>query len=583
MRRRKDRPLPAVRLSAITVAAIAAAVACAAAVCVALFSSLYSDALLRDARVGAQQTAHQSALAAGDFLRRAKARVDRVSGMIDTAASAEALADVLSPVVRGDPDIYALMVYDTDGQLLACAGEDGMQQKTAVRRDLSFDRALFASADTFAVSAPHVQTLFENSYPWVVTIAARRESTLFGKTVYVAADLRFSSVARYINNVGVGLHGYCYVVDRSGTAVYHPQQRLIDLGLTEAPPFSGAPRVGVHTVGGTIYAADDTEDGDWRVVCVSLLDELYAQRRSQIVLCIAITLLCSALIALIVLRVYARIVTAPVHELTRQMRAFEHSADLAVCTGCRTGAAEIAAISDSFLHMAQQIRRLLEQVKAEQTELRKTELKALQAQIDPHFLYNTLDSIQWMCERGNTADAVKMVGALAKLFRISISRGRELITIGEELDHARSYLTIQSYRYRDRFTYRFTVDEGLTGCLINKITLQPLIENAIIHGIDQMVDEGVIEICVKNAPDGSGDILLTVSDNGVGMSRGQAESLLQKRRSDNSGIGMKNVNDRLRIYFGERYGLTIDSEPDEGTTVTVRIPRLTKEEAEDAH
>ena len=183
MRRRKDRPLPAVRLSAITVAAIAAAVTCAAAVCVALFSSLYSDALLRDARVGAQQTAHQSALAAGDFLRRAKARVDRVSGMIDTAASAEALADVLSPVVRGDPDIYALMVYDTDGQLLACAGEDGMQQKTAVRRDLSFDRALFASADTFAVSAPHVQTLFENSYPWVVTIAARRAAIIVGNSV----------------------------------------------------------------------------------------------------------------------------------------------------------------------------------------------------------------------------------------------------------------------------------------------------------------------------------------------------------------------------------------------------------------
>ena len=224
--------------------------------------------------------------------------------------------------------------------------------------------------------------------------------------------------------------------------------------------------------------------------------------------------------------------------------------------------------------MSHEIKKLMEKVRNEETQLRKTELKALQAQINPHFLYNTLDSVQWMCEQGKNKDAAAMVSALAKLFRISISRGKELIPIRDELNHAKSYLIIQSYRYRDQFTYFFDIDESLTGYLCNKITLQPLIENAIYHGLDRMVDEGEIKITLKKAQDGSDDILFAVSDNGVGMTEEQCEKILKKEKSNSSGIGVKNVNDRLKIYFGDKYGLSIKSELDEGTEVTVRIPRI---------
>ena len=223
--------------------------------------------------------------------------------------------------------------------------------------------------------------------------------------------------------------------------------------------------------------------------------------------------------------------------------------------------------------MTVKISELMDRVRREETELRKTELKALQAQINPHFLYNTLDSIQWMCEQGRTEDAAKMVSSLARLFRISISRGHELITIRDELRHAESYLVIQSYRYKDQFTYSFDVDPSLENCLCNKITVQPLIENAIYHGLDRNVEEGEIKISVKKAPDDENDILITVSDNGIGMTKEQCLSILKKERSDSSGIGVKNVNDRLKIYFGEKYGLSIESELDVGTTVTVRIPK----------
>ena len=239
---------------------------------------------------------------------------------------------------------------------------------------------------------------------------------------------------------------------------------------------------------------------------------------------------------------------------------------------------EIKILSDSFGHMSVRIKELMEKVRREETELRKTELKALQAQINPHFLYNTLDSIQWMCERGETDNASKMVGALAKLFRISISRGHELITIKDEINHVKNYLVIQSFRYREQFSYSFEVDEKLETFLCNKITLQPLVENAIYHGIDRLVDEGEIKITVKEAEDDQNDILMIVEDNGVGMSEEQCRKILCKERSDSSGIGVKNVNDRLKIYFGEKYGLTVKSELDVGTVMTARIPKIAKEE-----
>lgn len=164
-----------------------------------------------------------------------------------------------------------------------------------------------------------------------------------------------------------------------------------------------------------------------------------------------------------------------------------------------------------------------------------------------------------------------MVHALARLFRISISRGHELIPIEKELQHAEAYLQIQKYRYKNQFTYHFTVDESCLHCLCNKITLQPIIENAIVHGLDLMVDSGHIEITVK--PDGD-DILLIVADDGIGMEPEQVAALLQNEPSDRTGIGVKNVNDRLRIYFGAAYGISIVSAPYEGTTVTIRTPRV---------
>ena len=239
---------------------------------------------------------------------------------------------------------------------------------------------------------------------------------------------------------------------------------------------------------------------------------------------------------------------------------------------------EIAVLADRFNDMAGNIQTLVVKVREDEQKMRKADLRLLQEQINPHFLYNTLDAIAWMCEAGRNEDAVEMVNALARLFRISISRGHELIPIEKELQHAQSYLHIQNFRYKNQFRYQFDVDEACLSYYCNKITLQPIIENAIYHGMDRMVDEGMIRISIHQSED---KIIFTVEDNGVGMTEEQCEEVLKKERSDRAGIGIKNVNDRIKIYFGEEYGLTIKSELDEGTCVTIMMPKVTEGSYED--
>lgn len=170
-----------------------------------------------------------------------------------------------------------------------------------------------------------------------------------------------------------------------------------------------------------------------------------------------------------------------------------------------------------------------------------------------------------------------MVNALARLFRISISKGHELIPIEKELEHARSYLKIQNYRYKNQFTYSFEVDENCLSYYCNKITLQPLIENAIYHGINRMIDEG--EIIVRIYERGS-EVIFEVEDNGVGMTEEQCSQILHHEPGDKAGIGIKNVNDRIRIYFGEQYGLSIESELDEGTKIIINMPKIREDTVE---
>ena len=306
------------------------------------------------------------------------------------------------------------------------------------------------------------------------------------------------------------------------------------------------------------------------MVGVSYLDELVNRNVQEMIRLMIVLAAIILITALFTSWLLSRLLDRPLRGLASAMESFESDADHFTYHPVG-GTREVQELSCSFGHMVMRIQQLMTTVREEEVNLRKTELKALQAQINPHFLYNTLDSIAWMCEQGRNSDAVKMVHALATLFRISISKGHELIPIAKEIEHAESYLQIQKYRYKNRFTYHFYVDPACLEFLCNKITLQPIIENAISHGLDLLVDEGRIDVSVSQ--DGE-DILFAVEDNGVGMSQEQIVSIMEHGPKDRTGIGIRNVNDRLKIYFGKEYGLHITSQLDVGTRVEIRMPKV---------
>ena len=562
------------RLATLTSIAIIITVVAVVAVSIIPFVSIYSRTVESDAGMALEQSARQTTMALGTLIDGMEGRLLNICEEVRKSEDISDLIDRLSVAARLEDSVEAICVYDSNGNMLA-AGSAGHELKDPLSVNLSYDVELFESADEYAISLPHVQTLFREYYPWVVTIAHREDGGLNGEDVYVAIDFRFSDISDYVDNIGIGAHGYCFIIDSAGNLVYHPRQQMLYSGLIKeevtrlAALDDGTVRDG--NVMRTILTLDDT---DWKVVGVSYLDEVNATRDRTLSSVLLTTLVCCAGVAVLIAVIFSQIITKPVRSLISAMHGFEEHPEDYRYSPAPMHIAELQLISDSFGQMAWIVQSLMEKTRSEEALLRKTELKARQAQINPHFLYNTLDSIQWMCERGKNESAVRMVGALGKLFRISISRGHELIPIRDELKHVESYLIIQKYRYSDRFEYIFDVDESLGGYLCSKITLQPLVENAIYHGIEPLIDDGEIIISVK--PDGD-DILMTVSDNGVGMTAEQVEGLLKKERSDSSGIGIKNVSDRIKIYFGDSYGVKVESEPDVGTKITVRIPKVTKE------
>ena len=231
---------------------------------------------------------------------------------------------------------------------------------------------------------------------------------------------------------------------------------------------------------------------------------------------------------------------------------------------------EIQTLSDTFDGMVGQISSLLEDVKEEQINLRQTELKLLQAQINPHFLYNTFDTIIWLAEDHQDEQVVEMITSLSNFFRTTLSRGEDFISLGEEEVHVRSYLEIQQSRYRDILEYEINVSGELHEYKVPKLTLQPLVENALYHGIKNKRGKGMI---VVEARADENELILTVSDNGIGMEPDTLERLGKSITEGNKiGYGLANVQERIQLYYGKKYGLTIRSKFEVGTDVIVSLP-----------
>lgn len=266
-----------------------------------------------------------------------------------------------------------------------------------------------------------------------------------------------------------------------------------------------------------------------------------------------------------------RTITKPIKELSTVTEQVAKG-DLSVRSSIQHGA-ELKVLSDSLNVMIRKISSLIEDVKTEQSRLREAELEILQVQINPHFLYNTLDTIVWLAEADDMDAVVEMVGMLSDFFRASLGGGKDVVSIEEETKHITSYLQIQKVRYQDILEYEITIPEELKNVKIPKITLQPLVENALYHGIKNKRGKGTVKVYGYEE---DGECILVVEDDGKGMTPEELQEverrLLCDKEEEKESYGLYNVNERIRLRFGDYFGLHFESEYGKGTKVTVKLP-----------
>lgn len=480
----------------------------------------------------------------------------------------------LDLIKKSNSSILSFAFFDGDGTLFGTTNGAIVKKPTEVRGQEWFEKALAWGGTVTYFSRPHVQSLFEGQYAYVITMARGVHYQKNGQMAQgvLMMDIDYSIFGDLTEGITLGESGYIYILDREGELIAHPRLQLIYHGQAQED------LTGVNSF--LIGQSRDQVDGRervlisvtlnqtrWRLVGVAYIDEIL-ELQTALVRAISIVIICAALLSFAVASAVAYFVTRPMRQLEESMRRVE-AGELNTPIP-KSGFREVRAVSSALSHMLARIRALMDQIVLEQETKRLYELNAMQAQINPHFLYNTLDSIIWMEERGRGREAIIMVSALAKLFRISISKGKSVILVREELEHVRNYLIIQKMRFKDKFMYDIVAAPDVLEERTVKLIVQPLVENAINHAIDESQPEA-LNILIEAHLDGD-DLIFVVEDDGIGMPEDLLENILTMPPGQ-SGIGIRNVHERIRLTFGAPYGLTIDSVEDEGTKVTIRLPR----------
>ena len=477
-------------------------------------------------------------------------------------------------------NLRTIAIYISYGSLMAAEPVASQKEDPDVTSQDWYKQAV-EEMENMHFSTPHIQNLFDDGsmrYYWVISLSRAVDLTDNGDSQMgvLLVDMDYSSISRMLQQINASDNGqYYYLCDSSGEIIYHPRQIQISEGIAnENNDTESGYKDGVY---------DEMFEGEHRKVIVNTISytgwklvgvipySTFTSGMLNMRYFVGMLMLLTAMMLVVINRVVSVGISRPILRLNDSVREYEAGEKPEIYIG---GSLEIRHLGYSIQKSYEQIDSLMKKIVLEQNERRKSELDALQSQINPHFLYNTLESITWMIEGERNDEAAFMITQLARLFRISLSKGRTVITVADELQHARSYMNIQKIRYKNAFSVVFDVDQEVCSCCTVKLILQPILENAINYGVSGMDDCGEIRVTGRLE---DGNVILSVTDNGIGMSEEQVALILtdsSRMHKRGSGVGLVNVNNRIRLLFGGEYGLTVESEPDEGTTVYVRIPAV---------
>lgn len=429
-----------------------------------------------------------------------------------------------------------------------------------------------AQDNTMAIYGPHDDWLGGKVFSVGCAIYGDYDNFLGIMLIDVELDL----LARICRDIRLGKTGYVTLVDQNGQIIFHPQPELIgkSVGLLLGNPVGESWRSGYYTYGNRVIMGKTLPMTQWSIIGISDRAELIAEMTT--VARISFALIAGSIIAVILVALLlSGVLTKPLKELQSSMQAAAENLNTVVPVRTYD---EIGQLGQAFNQMLSQIRQLMRQSVQEQKKLRQIEMRALQEQIKPHFIYNTLEVIIGLLETNQNEDVIKMVEALGAFFRISLSQGRELIRIKEEVDHVRNYLYIQKLRHGEKYDYRFEVEDGITHYKTLKLLLQPLVENAIYHGVRSTEsNDGLIVIKGYRAEE---TICFEVVDNGRGMPAEMVETINRSLRGECAeeqeryGFGLRNVHERIVLAFGQEYGLWLTSTLNQGTKAVLRLPLI---------
>lgn len=546
--------------------------------CMLLFSYYFSSYFQRDAivKIGKEKNALAQSM---------ENEIENINELINGIyyqdiknydARSEQFAREMNQRILIDPEqIYGLALYDMDGQTIWHSNLIPEVDKEDIKRKLWFTHA---KNNIETVNYGRRKLVQPEEAGYIFEISRYVEYIDHGnmKSGILLLEYYTDSIDELLAHYRNQKSAYCYLLDDQNKLLYHPFEKEIVSDLYQERTIDAAlscENYVIETRNGTKWLVERQQIGytGWNLVVVNSMSSLALETYSLRYVAWITLLLVGVILVFLDTLVFGKF-TNPVYRLLYTMEDFgKGNYNI---RAKEEGIGELKNISIHFNIMADKLQEQMEEIRKNEREKQKMEKKLLQSQINPHFLYNTLDSIIWMIRSEEYDGAGEMVSLLAKFFRISLSQGKDMIPLEKELEHATSYLAIQNIRFKDKFDFHVEADSGLMKYLCPKLSIQPLLENAIYHGMEGMYEDGEIEIRIYEK---NGNINIDVSDNGSGMTQEKIDYIMHNKvvsSKQGSGIGVCNVNERIQLIYGTQYGITITSELDEGTIATITIPKM---------
>lgn len=533
------------------------------------FSSLIEKEIMKSTRAGIDNSGRRLE----QYVNGVKDLSEILSGNINTCSYFEHEHDEHEPQPedRGDIEslITAILASNSEIETIVMVGFDGkvISNDPELSVELSADMMemqwyLDAVENQMPVlTSARMQDFSMNKDEWVISLSREIIGECGHNIGVLLIDFKYDVIEDILYDLELGSKGYAFILNGNNDIVYHHDARYFEDTelqdeLTKIAAMSNdtmeADRL-IHN-----YSIEGT---DWTLVGVASLDGVKAARNDLVII---LWIMGSALliVALGSSLLFSNRVAKPLKKLEKAMEEVE-SGKLDQKVDIK-GSSEAKSLAGHYSNMMVRVRNLLDDIQSKEKYLRTSELNALQSQINPHFLYNTLDTIIWSAEFQESDKVISLTKALAKFFRLSLGDGSEMTTIKDELDHVRQYLFIQKMRYEDKLQYEISSEEGISEIKIPKLILQPIVENAIYHGIRPKDGPGIIKISTVQSDTG---IIFRIQDDGIGYDSTTPE----KKVIHGTGVGQVNVDQRIKLYYGDNFGITAKSELGVGTTIEVEI------------